>query len=168
MKAIPFIVLNLIVMLAPPAFALCPVPDYISDGDDLIQVKGKLYDNAGNETKVSCKFTGEANAYAAFPTFSTPPSRNYQGFPFKCPALDIEVGSPFGPAGADVPIVKNGVDSKACSFVGQRNSGYGFPYGIYVSAVLKSHAGEFKSEKGALIYNLPSGSFVGTYKVTRR
>jgi hypothetical protein len=164
------IVLSLTFMLAPPVFAVCPAADYITDDNDLVQVKGKAYDNAGNETKVKCTFSGGAY-YAAFTHGSIPPSRNFQGFPVGCPALDSELGYPFGAVGADVQIVKNGATKKACAFVGQYIS-LGDPHmaqGFHVSSVLKfDAAGNFKSESGTLTYYLSSGSFIGTYKVVAK
>ncbi len=165
-----FMALSLTVIGAAPVFADCPVPPYITDANDQIQIKGKVYDNAGNETKVQCKFTNPGGAYIAFTGgASSPPSRSFQGVSFNCPALDWELSEPFGPAGADVQIVKNGKLTNACAFVGQRDVGSGWPYGYYASTVLKfDPTTGFKSEKGTLIYNLTSGSFVGTYKVVAR
>jgi hypothetical protein len=157
-------------MLARPAVAVCPIPFYITDANDLVQIKGKAYDNAGNETTVKCTLADAFGAYQAITGgASDPPSRNFQGINFACPELDYEAGDPFGPAGADVQIVKNGTLTNACAFVGQRDSGSGYPQGIYMSSVLKFDAGgNFKSEKGTLIYNLGSGSFIGKFKVVAR
>lgn len=146
-----------------------PIPLYITDATDLIQVKGKAYDVAGNETNVKCTFPAPFGAYiAATGGASDPPSRSFQGFPFGCSALDSELGDPFGAWGADVQIIKNGTAKNACAFVGQYSS-YTNPRGFYVNSVLKFDAGgAFKSEKGMLTYNLTSGSFVGTFKVVAR
>lgn len=161
--------MSLTLMLASSVFAECPVPWYQTDVNDLIQVKGTLYDNAGNQTKVQCTFATPFGAYGALTGgFSTPPSRDFQGMFFNCPALDWEISYP-GPSGADVQIVKNGVPTNACSFVGARDSGSGYPYGWYMSSVLKFDPGTgFKSEKGTLTYNLPSGSFIGKFMVVRK
>ena len=161
---------SLTLVVAQPVFAVCPISFYITDANDLVEVKGRAYDNAGNETKVKCTLADASAAYAAWTGgSSTPPSRSFQGLSYACPGLDWEVDSPTGPAGADVQIVKNGTPKNACAFVGQRGSGYGWPGGLYISSVLKFDAGgNFISEKGTLIYNLSSGSFVGTFKVVAR
>jgi len=157
---------SLTLIVAQPVFAVCPIPWYMTDANDLVQVKGKAYDNAGNETKVKCTLAYPDGAYGAWTGgASSPPTRMFQGLP-QCPGLDGEVGHPIGPGGADVQIVKNGKPTNACAFVGQLDSGHGWPEGLYISAVLKFDAGgAFKSEKGTLIYNLSSGSFIGKYKV---
>jgi hypothetical protein len=158
-------------VLAPAVFAVCPAAFYITDANDLIQIKGKAYDNAGNETKVKCTLADPwvTAAYGAFTGgASDPPSRMFQGFPYGCPALDPELGYPFGAAGADVQVVKNGTPKNACKFVGQYSLTT-WPHGFYVSTVLKfDAAGNFKSESGTLTYNLSSGSFVGTFKVVAK
>jgi hypothetical protein len=161
--------LGFAVVVARPAYAVCPAPWYITDANDLIQIKGTLYDNAGNATKVSCTFANPFGAYiAATNGFSTPPTRSLQGFPYNCPALDAELGHPIGAAGADEQIIKNGVPTNACAFVGQLDGSGGtqWPNGWYMSSVLKfDPVTGFKSEKGTLIYNLTSGSFIGKFTV---
>ena len=164
------LVLNLGVLPASPGFAECPAPWYITDANDLIQIKGTLYDNAGNETKVQCTFANPDGAYRAYTGgFSTPPTRSFEGFDFNCPALDSQLSEPIGPAGTDVQVVKNGKLVNSCAFVGQRDAGAGWPYGYYMSSVLKfDPIAGFKSEKGTLVYNLTSGSFIGKIRVVAR
>lgn len=159
-----------LILTAAPGSAMCPIPPYNTDANDLVQIKGTVYDNAGNETKVKCTSADASAAYHAFTGgASDPPSRAFAGLPFDCPALDYEAGGPFGPTGADVQIVKNGKLKNACAFVGHRDAGSGYPRGISMNSVLKfDAAGNFKSEKGTLTYNLTSGSFVGTFKVVAR
>ncbi len=165
-----FAALSLTVGLASPVFGECPTPPYIMDGNDLLQVSGTVYDNMGNRSNVKCTMLFPQAAYIAFTGgASSPPCRSFQGIEFSCPALDPEVGGPIGPCGADNQIVKNGTPANACAFVGQRDAGSGWPFGVYMNSVLKFDATTgFKSEKGTLMYNLTSGSFVGKFKVLRR
>jgi len=156
-----------VLALPQPASALCNIPWYVTDSDDLIRIKGKLYDNVGNETKVDCTFANPDNGYRAWTGGSaTPPGRNIYTAYENCPVLDPELSDSTGASGADVPIYKNGTPTNACAFVGQRNVGSGWPYGYYISSVLKFDPVKgFKSEKGTLIYNLTSGSFIGKFSV---
>jgi len=158
-------------VIAPQAVvAMCPIISfYITDANDLVQIKGKIYDNAGNETKVSCTPDNADGRYRAYTGgTSSPPARAFEQIPWDCPGLDWELDAPTGANGADVQIVKNGAQTNACAFVGARDS-FTYPYGWYISSVLKfDPVTGFKSEKGTLIYNLTSGSFIGKFKVVAR